>query len=169
MGFPSPVLTSRDICPQSTVAQLSNSSRQHKDFCDKTDQPSGQSGCSSLIFDGELSGFSSPFSSSMGFLHDLFFCLWRLPFVLELQGSCCCLRKDIIICKWCSVARAPDCIRICSEDVHGREPATHGVLAFLCSVYSCFSAIVFCFNSLSDDSASPYVLFLYRRWNTILD
>lgn len=117
----------------------------------------GQSGCSSLIFDGEQSCFGSCFISSVGLLHDPFFCLWRLPFVLELQGSCSCLRTDIIIHKWCNVARDPDCKGICSKDVHGREPATHGILALLCSVYSSFSAIVFCINSLSGDSASLYV------------
>lgn len=148
MGFPSLVLTSRDVCLKiCTVAQLSNSSGQHRDFCDKADQPIGCSnGCSSLTFDREQSCFGSFFSSSMCLLHDPFFCLWGLPFVLEVQGSCSCLRKGIITCKWCSVARDPDCSRICSKDVHGREPATHGILALLCPVYSSFSAIVFCIN-----------------------
>lgn len=148
MGFPSLVLTSRDVCLKiCIVAQLSSSSGQHRDFCDKTDQPSG---CSKWMFQPylcrEQSCFGSSFSSSMCLLHDPFFCLWRLPFVLEIQGSCSCLRKDIITCKQCSVARDPHCRRICSKDVCGREPATHGILALLCSVYSSFSAIVFFIN-----------------------
>lgn len=117
----------------------------------------GQSGCSSLIFDGEQCCFGPSFSCSMDLLHFHFFCLWRLPFVLELQGSCSCLRKDIISCKECSVVRDPVCLRIYSKDVHGRDPATHGILALLCPAYSSFSAIVFWISSLSGDSASLYV------------
>lgn len=115
----------------------------------------GQSGSPSLSF-GEQSCFGSSLSFSMGLLHD--------PFFLPVEATICTgtsgqlqLFKDIIICKWCSVARDPDCLGIYSKDVHGTEPATHGILALLCSVYSSFSAIDLCFNSLSGDSASLYV------------
>lgn len=93
--------------------------------------------------------------------------LWvyfMIHFLLPVEATICTgtsgqlqLFKDIIICKWCSVARDPDCLGIYSKDVHGTEPATHGILALLCSVYSSFSAIDLCFNSLSGDSASLYV------------
>lgn len=130
----------------------------------------GQSGCSSLIFDGEQSCFSSSFSSSMGLLHGPFFLPVEATICTGTSGSCSCLRNDKIICKWCSVARDPDCIRIYSKDVRGREPATHGILALLCSVYSSFSTIIFCINRLSGDSASLYVCgHIENIQNIILD